>query len=769
MQYMYLRCTSTGIIVEANKHLAELSGIPLEKLLNSNIHDYFHAEDKQIVANILHINCDTPDFQNTHRWKKSDGSYLWCKWQHSRCEVSDEFYFMGEDVSEQKRITSAMLAIEKVTDTGYWEIDLSTKVLYWSDKVHEIHETDSTTFKPKVEDGLKFYPAESVAPLMQALNALEATGKPYDLDLAFITSKGNPLTINAQGFSEINNGNVVRSFGTFKDLTKIKEDEASRQSLEQRTMLALEAAKIGVWEYHFNSDDLVWDKRMYEIFGKNTIHPSLTFQDWCDSVHPDDLTNALATFEQAIADQSYFHHTFRVVTDDGETRYLLGMATASYDENGSAIKATGVNIDLTETERAKIELENAINTAQENAELAKILATKAKSADIQKSAFLANMSHEIRTPISGILGLIDIMADINSHSSSDQSTREFERYLDLAKKSAIHLLSIIGDILDFSKIEAGKIQIQHQAFNLDSLLTDLISGYKLQANEKGLFLDFKTQGIPTDMVFGDEIRLKQILYNLLSNAVKFTDSGGLTIRAKMTNSVGQNRKFICSIVDTGCGIDEHKLPQLFSPFEQLDSSSTKRSQGTGLGLSISNELALLMGGAISVSSEKGRGSTFTLQLPFESQHSINTGTPHYNSIGLDTDLLPTLNKGNILVVEDNEINQVIIGSMLTLIGLEFAIADDGIAALEILKSHDENHFDVILMDCQMPRLDGYETTRAIRQAPAMSKYAQIPIIALTANAMVGDREKCLEVGMNDYIAKPLDKLLLVNKLKALIG
>ncbi|WP_371192848.1 ATP-binding protein [Glaciecola sp. SC05] len=768
MQYIYLRCSDTGKILDANKFAASASGIDFELLINKSIYDFFHVEDLQQVTRLLDRHFGSPNIQHTHRWKKSDGSYLWCKWQWAYSSDSQELFFMGEDVSEQKRVSSALHAIEKVTDTGYWEIDLSTKVLYWSQKVHDIHETDSATFKPNIEDGLRFYPEVSVQPLLNALDILETTGAPYNLDLQFITDKGNELTVNAQGFSEIHDGKVVRSFGTFKDLTKAKEDEASRQSLEQRTMLALEAAEIGVWEYDFASDSLVWDERLLQIFGKPVDTSGLSFQDWRNLVHPDDLDQAQAIFEQAMNSHAYFNHTFRILTDAGETKHILGMAAASYDDNGVPTKATGVNIDLTESERAKTALEQAKNAAQENAILAKTMAQKAKAADIQKSVFLANMSHEIRTPISGIMGLIDIMGDINRQYQDQTNTADFERYLDLAKSTSIHLLTIIGDILDFSKIEAGKVVLQNQSFNLNILLNDLMSGYRLQANEKGLYLDFKTQSIDSSLVVGDEIRLKQILYNLLSNALKFTDSGGITIRAKLKAESAQQIVFVCSVIDTGCGIDEDKVSQLFSPFEQLDSSSTKRSQGTGLGLSISNELAMLMGGKISVSSQRGKGSTFTLQLPFTLNQSENIQTDRHSRAEFIEHDFPALKASHILVVEDNEINQVIITTMLTQLGLSYALADDGITALETLKSHTEDHFDLILLDCQMPRLDGYETTRTIRSFPAMDKYASIPIIALTANAMVGDRQKCLDAGMDDYIAKPLDKSVLIKKLAALI-
>lgn len=770
LSYLYIRCSAKGDIEYCNKFTCSLIGFRKSLIIDSKLSDFFHPDDVAELLSILSVNDNSPvcqpNEQHTHRFIKADGSYFWCKWQCVYSQQNNSICFMGEDVSELKRIKSAFLAIEEVTDTGYWEIDLDTGVLYWSDKIHEIHETDKTTFKPRIEDGLNFYATESIPPLTKALKELEETGKPYELELSFVTNKGNNLTVVARGFSETRNGRVVRNFGTFKDLSQQKEEEASLRSLEQRIILSLEAAKIGVWDYNFEQDKLVWDKRLLEIYGKQPEQFKSSFDDWRNAVHPEDIECAEKAFFESIESRDFFNHTFRIITETGEVKHLLGMASAVYDEKGSPIKATGVNLDLSDSERTKQALEEAKNQAQENANLAKEMADKAKSADTQKSVFLANMSHEIRTPISGILGLLDMLIDIVD-SAGNENAKQLQ-YIHMAKNTSQHLLKIISDILDFSKIEAGKIQIQNSPIDIQNALLNMIDSYTLQANEKSLYLDYASDGLEGSIVFGDEVRLKQILYNLLSNALKFTQKGGITVRAKLRQEADGNATFICSIVDTGAGIQVDKLDILFSPFEQVDAGSSKSSEGTGLGLAISNELALLMGGKISAYSDEGFGSSFSLHLPFTLANEHNKR----HKIGLqDQEKLVDLAFENkrILVVEDNEINQVIVTNMLDQLGLAHTVAEDGLEAIETITSSNSNAFDMILMDCQMPRMDGYETTQIIRTSPALKTFKDIPIIALTANAMVGDREKCIDAGMNDYIAKPLEKAILVDKLHAIFS
>jgi PAS domain-containing protein len=284
IDYIFFRCNSKHIIEHCNPFASKVTASHQKVFLGSSFLSFFHVDDKEDVAKKL-TKKQSISQHYTHRLCKADGSYFWIKWQFYRDENSSEYYIIGEDTSELKRINSAFTALETVTDTGYWEIDLDTSQLYWSDYVHRIHETDPLTFKPKLDDGIKLYHPDAIPTLTSGLQKLEKTGESYSIDLNFITNKGKNLIVNATGFSEVINGRVVRNFGTFKDLTMQEEDEILRQGLEQRIVLALKAAKIGVWDYDIENDHLIWDDRLFEIYGcsrdsfkgKRSINPRSYF------------------------------------------------------------------------------------------------------------------------------------------------------------------------------------------------------------------------------------------------------------------------------------------------------------------------------------------------------------------------------------------------------------------------------------------------------------------------------------------------------------
>lgn len=765
LSYVFVKCDASFVIKHCNSYCLTTSVGPNKNMIGQSLMDFFHAEDQADVKKQLERPQRTSKQRSVHRWRKADASYFWCEWQIIFDGDSENFYLMGEDISEQKRVESALKSLETVTDTGYWEIDLDTDYLYWSENIHKIHETDPVNFKPKLEDGLKFYHPSSVPTLIDALKILERTGKGYSKDLNFITSKGKDLIVNATGFSEIRHGRVVRNFGTFKDLTKQKQDEIILQRLEQRVVLALKAAKIGVWEFDLIADELIWDDRVFEIYGISRRSFSGKLQDWIGSLHPEDLKAAQQSFQNSVEERTHFDHKFRVVAENGEVRYVHGLAAFIYDENKNPIKATGVNIDLTESETIKNNLQATTKRAQANAKLAEEMAEKAKAADLQKSTFLANMSHEIRTPISGILGLIDLL--LSEDKSNKLGLEKRQGYLNLMKNSSEHSLSIISDILDFSKIEAGKITINRESFDFINLTDHLISDFERRATEKNLTFEYQPSDLSDCTIISDPLRLKQILYNLLGNAVKFTPSGAIKLSIRLHQKSNDQAHIVCSVGDTGIGISDDKLGMLFQPFEQVDSSSARTSQGTGLGLSITHKLVELMNGSITVESVFGEGSTFTFDIPVGISQQSNINESYNDDINSERGNL--LDNCKALVAEDNEINQVVIQSLLSQLGISCTLVENGEQALDSLVKHDPGYFNIILMDCQMPILDGFETTEVIRSDARFEKSKDIPIIALTANAMVGDREKCLRAGMNEYLSKPVSKAVLESKIAELLG
>ncbi|KFE58428.1 ATP-binding protein [Hyalangium minutum] len=359
----------------------------------------------------------------------------------------------------------------------------------------------------------------------------------------------------------------------------------------------------------------------------------------------------------------------------------------------------------------------------------------AESANRSKGEFLANMSHEIRTPMNAILGMTQLALE----AESPQERRDF---ILKARRSAQSLLGIINDILDFSKIEAGKLELESVPLSLSELAAELADVFASSARDKGLELRFEMSPELPNALSGDPLRLRQVLQNLISNALKFTDYGQVVVRGQPVSTEGDRVVCRFTVKDTGIGIAAEHLPRLFQSFFQTDSSVTRRYGGTGLGLAISKRLVEMMGGRIGAESASGRGSCFWFELPLArvSGNEVPRGEPE-----------PSLPRGaRILLVEDNPLNQEVALHFLRKAGLEVVVAENGAEALERVA---QGRYDAVLMDCQMPEMDGYEATRSIR---AMPQGSQLPIIAMTANALAGDRQRSLDAGMNDHLSKPID-------------
>ena len=506
----------------------------------------------------------------------------------------------------------------------------------------------------------------------------------------------------------------------------------------ERSQLALEASGIGIWDLDLEANNLVWDEQMYVLYGVKPDDFGGAYEAWTQGLHPDDKEQSEKDFADALTGARPFDTRFRVIWADGTIRYIQAKARVLRHADGAPYRVLGANWDVTQS------IENEVNLKQAK--------EQAEAALNTKSQFLANMSHEIRTPINGIIGFSGILA---ADSKLEKSQRDTVKIIQSCSES---LFVLINDILDFSKIEAGKLELEMIPVDLKQILESAVHVTSHAMKDKEIQLQINlAEDVPTNFV-ADFARLRQVLVNLLANAAKFTEHGSIWVNISAKVIAQGKYEYHFAVKDTGVGISEAKVDSLFLPFTQADSSTTRKYGGTGLGLSISKRLVDLMGGRIWAENNVGKGATFhfTIQAEPVSMREVTPLTAQPAEIDKNMGLKFPL---RILVAEDNEFNQDLTKRLLDQLMYKADLAVDGVQALEAVLAHD---YDVVLMDVQMPRMDGIEATREIfKQVPR----GRAPIvIGLTANASASDRDECLAAGMSGFVTKPIRLHILVEAL-----
>lgn len=710
----------------------------LEEAIN-----YYHPDDQALVRESVESAIkDGKPFDFETRLITAKGNEIWVQalghpeMENGKCvRLSGTF----QDITLRKKSelelqtnNSLLNATMESTADGILVVDLQGRIVDYNERFLRIWNFDFETLKdgkiknlvaPENKDFImKHITSRLEDPQAFIKKVQELYKKPREDSFDTLRFKDGRI-IERYSIPQVINNNPVGRVWSFRDVSERKKAEKEIINIAQRLKISTESAKIGIWDYNIQDNILIWDKRMYELYGIKEENFEGAYEAWKKGVHPDDIESSDKEVQDAIAGEKEFHTQFRVVWPDGQIRFIEAHALVIRDPNGEPKSMIGANWDITDQKEAEEDLIKAKNKAEES--------------DRLKSAFLSNMSHEIRTPMNGILGFADLLAE------SDYSFDDRKKYIEIIRKNGRRLLDTINDIVDVSRIEAGEVQININETNIHEIYDDTLTLLLPEAKIKNIELvSLKTLPHNEIIIQTDKEKLFGIMVNLVKNAIKFTDKGKITMGYRKENDF---IKFF--VKDTGVGIAKEKQELIFKRFISADNSITRHFEGSGLGLSITKAYVEMLGGKIWVKSEEGSGSVFYFTIPYKSKPHKISEKKQTHSVITDSSKLKDL---TLLIVDDEESVRIYLRDILKKECKNVLIAQNGKEAIDICQNNTD--IDIILMDIKMPGMNGYKAVKKIRE---FNK--EVVIIAQTAYAMKGDKEKALKAGCNDYIAKPIKK------------
>ena len=651
---------------------------------------------------------------------------------------------------ELRTIRNQLNATAAAAGIGYWQENFLTGEAQSSDHIYKIHGLDPNDGNISAEDAINGYHPDDRDSIREILSHAQLSGERFSFDKRVLRPNGEIRYVRVHGKPERGvDGSVTGISGMLQDLTEFRQQENELSESETRFRVMAEMAPFPICVNSVERQVVLYaNERCKEMFATKSGDSGRALMD-SFRVVPEQAAELKARLDR---DGSVTDFEM-IVRDNNGREFWAAVSVKRFTYCGELASYNIIN-DIDVRKHQELELVEANNQLKRTSEVLEEQMKRAEVANEAKSMFLANMSHEIRTPMNGVMGMLEVLLKSKlTRAQHDQAVTALE--------SAQNLLKILNDILDISKLEAGQFELEQAPLCPDQILDDVISLFSPTAREKDVTLTGSRDPATPDWVLGDATRLRQVLSNIVGNAVKFTQEGSISVTLK---GVGQEREatpaLLFTVKDTGIGLPDDYRDHLFERFRQADSTTTRRFGGTGLGLAIAKQIVDQMGGDIWCEATSIDGSTFCVRLPLPECAAPDLTAPStVSEDGAHGSLQPL----KILVAEDNKVNQQIIEAFLEGAGHDCFLVSNGKEAVEGART---GEFDLVLMDIQMPVMDGRTATRLIRALK--DQVSQIPIIALTANAMVGDREQYMSDGVNGYVTKPIDIRLLMAEIRRLV-